>query len=204
MEENRIDFAKWLRVLMYIAIAGLVNTFIGIPSFVPSVITSWISRILMAVMVFAMFKLATANDRYKKAGIQRAIVLALTIATDLLHSGAVLTLIAGPLAIVADYQEYHGHSELIEVKDHQLSGKWTILFMWSIVVSLLLGFTSTAAGIFAAMAGIDTMKATIVIAAILAIPQYVIEIIYILYLKKMVAILSEGYDGKEVRSGVSQ
>ena len=199
MEENRIDFAKWLRVLMYIAIAGLLNTFIGIPSFVPSVITSWISRILMAVMVFTMLKLAPANDRYKKAGIQRAIVLALTIATDLLHSGAILTLIAGTLAIVADYQEYHGHSELVEEKDHQLSGKWTSLFMWSIVVGLLLGFTSTAAGMFAAMAGIDTMKATIMIAAILAIPQYVIEIIYILYLKKMVTIFEGGNDGLEIR-----
>ena len=199
MEENRIDFVKWLRVLIYIAIACLVNTFIGIPSFVPSVITSWISRILMAVMVFTMLKLAPANDRYKKAGIQRAIVLALTIATDLLHSGAILTLIAGTLAIVADYQEYHGHSELVEEKNHQLSGKWTSLFMWSIVVGLLLGFTSTAAGMFAAMAGIDTMKATIMIAAILAIPQYVIEIIYILYLKKMVTIFEGGNDGLEIR-----
>ena len=199
MEENRIDFVKWLRVLIYIAIAGLVNTFIGIPSFVPSVITSWISRILMAVMVFTMRKLAPANDRYKKAGIQRAIVLALTIATDLLHSGAILTLIAGTLAIVADYQEYHGHSELVEEKDHQLSGKWTSLFMWSIVVDLLLGFTSTAAGMFAAMAGIDTIKATIMIAAILAIPQYVIEIIYILYLKKMVTIFEGGNDGLEIQ-----
>ena len=199
MEENRNDFAKWLRVLMCIAIAGLANTLVGIPSFIPTVITSWISRILMVVMVFAMFKLSPANDRYKKAGIQRAIVLALTIATDLLHTGAILTLIAGTLAIVADYQEYHGHSELIEEKDHQLSGKWTSLFLWSIVVGLLLGFTSTAAGIFATMAGIDTMKATIMIAAILAIPQYVIEIIYILYLKKMVAIFSEGNDGLEIR-----
>ena len=199
MEENRIDFVKWLRVLIYIAIAGLVNTFIGIPSFVPSVITSWISRILMAVMIFTILKLAPANDRYKKAGIQRAIVLALTIATDLLHSGAILTLIAGTLAIVADYQEYHGHSELVEEKDHQLSGKWTSLFMWSIVVDLLLGFTSTAAGMFAAMAGIDTMKATIMIAAILAIPQYVIEIIYILYLKKMVAIFAEGNEELEIQ-----
>ena len=199
MEENRIDFAKWLRVLMYIAMAGIVNTLVGIPAFIPTVITSWISRILMAVMVFSMLKLAPANDRYKKAGIQRAIVLALTIATDLLHSGAILTLIAGTLAIVADYQEYHGHSELVEEKDHQLSGKWTSLFMWSIVVGLLLGFTSTAAGMFAAMAGIDTMKATIMIAAILAIPQYVIEIIYILYLKKMVTIFEGGNDGLEIQ-----
>ena len=199
MEENRIDLAKWLRVLIYVAIAGLVNVLIGIPSFIPTGITTWISRILMAVMVFAMFKLAPANGRYKKAGTQRAIVLVLTVVADFLHSGAVLTLIAGTIAIVADYQEYHGHSEWIEEKDHQLSGKWTSLFMWSIVVGLLLGFTSTAAGIFAAMAGIDTMKATILIAAILAIPQYVIEIIYILYLKKMVAIFSASNDGLSIQ-----
>ena len=191
MEENRIDFAKWLRVLMYIAIAGLVNTFIGIPSFVPSVITSWISRILIAVMVFTMLKLAPANDRYKKTGIQLAIVLILTIATELLNTAAVLTLIAGILSIVAEYQEYHGHSELIEEKDHQLSGKWTRLFMWSIVVGLILGFASTAAGVLAAVAGVDTETAAVVIAAAMMIPEYIIDIFYILYLKKMIALFEE-------------
>lgn len=40
MEENRIDFAKWLRVLIYIAIGGLVNVLIGIPSFIPTSITT--------------------------------------------------------------------------------------------------------------------------------------------------------------------
>ena len=191
MEENRIDFAKWLRVLMYIAIAGLVNTFIGIPSFVPSVITSWISRILIAVMVFTMLKLAPANDRYKKTGIQLAIVLILTIATELLNTAAVLTLIAGILSIVAEYQEYHGHSELIEEKDHQLSGKWTRLFMWSIVVGLILGFASTAAGVLAAVAGVDTETAAVLIAAAMMIPEYIIDIFYILYLKKMIALFEE-------------
>jgi len=191
MEENRIDFAKWLRVLLYIAIAGLGNTIIGIPPFVPSVITSWISRILMAVMVFAMFKLAPANDRYKKTGIQLSIVLILTIATELLNTGAVLTLIAGILSIVAEYQEYHGHAELIEEKDHQLSGKWTSLFMWSIIVGLILGFASTAAGVLAALAGVDTEKAVVMIAAALMIPEYIIDIFYILYLKKMIVLFAE-------------
>ena len=199
MEENRIDFAKWLRVLMYIAMAGLVNTLVGIPSFIPTVITSWISRILMAVMVFAMFKLAPANDRYKKAGIQRAIVLALTIATDLLHTGAILTLIAGTLAIVADYQEYHGHSELVEENDHQLSGKWTSLFMWSIVVGLILGFASTAAGVLAAVAGLDAEKAAVMIAAALMIHEFILDIFYILYLRKMVAIFEDGNEELEIQ-----
>lgn len=199
MNENRIDLAKWIQILIYIAIAGLINVLIGIPAFVPAVVTTCVSRILLVAMVFAMFQLAPANERYKKAAIQRAIVLVLSVVTDILHSGAVLTLIAGTLSIVADYQEYHGHSELIEEKDHQLSGKWKSLFMWSIIVGLILGFTSTAAGILVVMADMDTTKATILIAAILAIPQYIIEILYILYLKKMVAIFSEGYDGMEVR-----
>ena len=199
MEENRIDFVKWLRVLMYIALAGLVYTLVGIPSFIPVAITTWISRILMAVMAFSMFKLAPVNDRYKKAGIQRVIVLVLTVVADLLHVTAAVALVTGILSIIADYQEYHGHSELIEEKDHQLSGKWTSLFMWSIIAGLVLGFTSTATAMFTAMAGVDTMKATILIAAILAIPQSVIEILYILYLKKMVAIFAEVNDGLETQ-----
>lgn len=199
MNENRIDLAKWIQLLIYIAIAGLINVLIGIPAFVPAIVTTCVSRILLAVMVFTMFKLAPANERYKKAAIQRAIVLALSVVTDILHSGAVLTLIAGTLSIIADYQEYHGHSELVEEKDHQLSGKWTSLFIWSIIVGLILGFTSTAAGILAVMADMDTAKATILIAALLAIPQYVIEIIYILYLKKMVAIFEGGNNGLEIQ-----
>ena len=199
MNENRIDLTKWIQLLIYIAIAGLINVLIGIPAFVPAIVTTCVSRILLAVMVFTMFKLAPANERYKKAAIQRAIVLALSVVTDILHSGAVLTLIAGTLSIIADYQEYHGHSELVEEKDHQLSGKWTSLFIWSIIVGLILGFTSTAAGILAVMADMDTAKATILIAALLAIPQYVIEIIYILYLKKMVAIFEGGNNGLEIQ-----
>ena len=145
----------------------------------------------MAGMVFAMFKLSPANDRYKKTGIQLAVVLVLTIATELFNTGAVLTLIAGILSIVAEYQEYHGHSELIEEKDHQLSRKWTSLFMWSIVVGLVLGFASTAAGVFAALAGVDTEKAAVMIAVALMIPEYIIDIFYILYLKKMIALFEE-------------
>ena len=191
MNENRIDLVKWLRVLIYIAIARIINTLVGIPAFIPTALTAWISRILMAAMVFTMFKLAPANERYKKTGIQLAIVLILSIATDLLLTGAVLTLIAGILSIVAEYQEYHGHSELVEEKDHQLSGKWTSLFMWSIVVGLLLGFVSTAAGVLATISGVDVEKAVVIIAAIVLIPEYIIDILYILYLKKMVTLFTE-------------
>jgi len=191
MSGHRNDYVQWLCVLIYIAIARIVNSLVGIPSFVPTAVTGWVSRILMAGMVLAMFKLAPVNDRYKKTGIQLAIVLGLTIATELLNTGAVLALIAGILSIVAEYQEFHGHSELIQEKDHQLSGKWTSLFMWSIVVGLILGFASTAAGVLAAVSGVDTEKAAWIVAVILLVPEYVIDLLYILYLKKTVAIIGE-------------
>ena len=63
--------------------------------------------------------------------------------------------------------------------------------MWSIVVGLILGFASTAAGVLAAVAVVDTETAALVIAAAMMIPEYIIDIFYILYLKKMIALFEE-------------
>ena len=63
--------------------------------------------------------------------------------------------------------------------------------MWSIVIGLILGFASTAAGVLATVAGVDTETAALVIAAAMMIPEYIIDIFYILYLKKMIALFEE-------------
>ena len=63
--------------------------------------------------------------------------------------------------------------------------------MWSIVVGLLMGFVSTAAGVLATISGVDAEKAVVIIAAIVLIPEYIIDIFYILYLKKMVVLFAE-------------
>lgn len=194
MEHNRIshqEMAKWLKVLMTIAIVGIVNIFIGIPAFVPTAVTAWVSRILMAVTIAALLKLAPANERYKKAGIQLTIGLILMIARELLNTGSVLVLISSTLSLLARYQEYHGHSELIADKDPQLSGKWPSLFIWSIVVGIVVSFGATAAGVLVAVTGMDIEKAAMMIAAVMMIPEYGIEILYILYLKKMTALFAE-------------
>lgn len=185
---DNFEIAKWLRVIMYVAIATLVNTLVGGLPFIPDGFTAWISRGITVVMVVSMIKLAPTNDRYKKAGILRAVMLVFAIAMEVFDIPAMLILAVSILSIVADYQEYHGHSDLIEDRDHKLSGKWTSLFMWSILSGVIVGFTSTAAVMLVALAEMDTMKATTVVAAILSIPQYIIEILYILYLKKMVTL----------------
>jgi len=183
--------AKWLRVLMYVAIAGFANTLVGLLPLFPDPATAWISRLIMVVMIYSLFRLAPANDRYRKSAGFRAILVGVTVLTEVFSAGSVFTFAASILSIMALYQEYHGHSELIADKDDVLSGKWSSLFLWSIVAGVIVGFASTAAVMFVAMAEMDTGKAIAIIVAVLGIPQYIIEILYILYVKKMAAAFQE-------------
>ena len=80
--ENRSELlVKWLRVLMYIAIVSLANSIVNFLPFVPAAVTTWISRGIMAAVVVCMFRLTPANERYKKAGIMRAVMLVCTLIT---------------------------------------------------------------------------------------------------------------------------
>ena len=85
--ENRFDLlVKWLRALMYIAIVNLVNSVVNFLPFGPAGVTTRISRGIMVGVVVCMFQLAPANERYKKAGIMRAIMLVCTLITAFVYA----------------------------------------------------------------------------------------------------------------------
>ena len=179
---------KWLRVLMYIAIVSLVNSIVNYVPFVPASVTTWISRAIMVAMIVCMFQLASANGRYKTAAILRAIWLGTLLLGTLLHIPSVLVLSTSILSIIAVYQEYHGHSEVLAEKDTVLSAKWKGLFIWSIIAPLLLSIGSSAAMVISSFMNLDVAKVTAITTGIMRIPQYVIDVIYLLYLKKMLSI----------------
>jgi hypothetical protein len=179
---------KWLRVLMYIAIVSLVNSIVNYVPFVPASVTTWISRAIMVAMIVCMFRLASANGRYKTAAILRAIWLGTLLLGTLLHIPSVLVLSTSILSIIAVYQEYHGHSEVLAEKDTVLSAKWKGLFIWSIIAPLLLSIGSSAAMVISSFMNLDVAKVTAITTGIMRIPQYVIDVIYLLYLKKMLSI----------------
>ena len=179
---------KWLRVLMYIAIVSLANSIINYVPFVPASVTTWISRGIMVAMIVCMFQLASANGRYKTAAILRAIWLGTLILGTLLHIPSVLVLGTSILSIIAVYQEYHGHSEVLADKDTVLSAKWNGLFIWSFIAPLLLSIGSSAAMVISSFMNLDVAKVTAITTCIMRIPQYVIDVIYLLYLKKMLSI----------------
>ena len=194
MNENmefRSDLlTKWLRVLMYIAIVSIVNSVISILPIIPASVTTWISRGIMVAMVVCMFRLAPVNERYKKAGILRAVWLGCMIAS-LVFLPSILVLAASILSIIAVYQEYSAHSEVVADKDAKLSRNWHSLFNWSIVTGLLVGFGSVVTALIASFAGVEITRITAIVTGILGIPQLVIEIVYLLYLKKMSAMFDE-------------
>lgn len=179
---------KWLRVLMYIAIVSLANSIVNYVPFVPASVTTWISRGIMVAMIVCMFQLASANGRYKTAAILRAIWLGTLIHGTLLHIPSVLVLGTSILSIIAVYQEYHGHSEVLAEKDTVLSAKWKGLFIWSFIAPLLLSIGSSAAMVISSFMNLDVAKVTAITTGIMHIPQYVIDVIYLLYLKKMLSI----------------
>lgn len=183
MENKPVLPVKWLRALMYIAIVSFINSF-----FVSTSVATWISRGIMVAMIFCMFQLSPANERYRKAGILRAVMLACTLITAFIHQSGLLTLAASIASIFAVFQEYSGHSELIADKDAKLAAKWHSLFNWSIVVGVLVGLGSVITVMIVALTEVDTGSVTSLIVILLNIPQMVLNVVYVMYINKMIII----------------
>lgn len=180
---------KWLRILIYIEIVSLVNTVINYVPIVPAAFTTLVSRGALIAVTVCMFQLASVNERYKKAAILRTVMVCCSLLTAYLFSSTILVLAASVFSLLAVYQEYNAHAELVAEKDPILSVKWHSLFYWGIVASLVVSLGSIAATLLVAMMDMDAARASAIIVSILSIPQFVIDVVYIRYLKKSIAII---------------
>ena len=195
MDEN-MKYAKirvWLPVLLYCSLASLINSVISYFPFIPGVLTTWISRVIMLAVTICMFQLAPANERYKKAGVMRAVMLGCNLITSFLFGSTLLTLAASIVSIIAVYQEYNAHSELVAEKDEKLSHKWRSLFIWSILAAVLLSFGAAIVAMILVMADMEggASRISAITIALLSIPQCVIDIVYILYIRKTISIFDK-------------
>ena len=187
----------WLPVLMYCAFASIINSIISYFPFIPASLTTWISRCIMLAVTICMFQLAPVHDRYQKAGIFRAIMLACNLITAFVIGSMILTLTASIVSIIAVYQEYSAHSEVIVEKDSKLASAWHSLFNWSILAAVLLSLGATIVAVILMMDNLDggASRISAIAIGLLSIPQCVIEVMYIRYIKKMLVLYSEGEVG---------
>ncbi len=190
--------AKWLQVILYIGIASIVNSLVTVIPSLPDAVSTCISRAIMAAMIFCTYRLSAVNEHYGKAAKYRAVMLGCTLATAYLFRSTVLTFVASIFSLMSVYQEYSGHAELIKETNPKLSGKWHSLFYWGFVAGILVSMGTLSATVLIAAAGQDILSAVPWIVAALSVPQIIIEIIYIGYLKKTIRIVADieenGYD----------
>ena len=189
MEKNELQSIKWLRILIYIAIVSIVNTLLSYLPLIPWKITNLISLAIVAVMVISLLRLGTVNRRYRKAAIFRCGFLTCLVVTSYLTTSTIISLAASVLSILAVYQEYAAHAELIGEHDGSLSGKWHSLFIWSIAASVLISVTSMATVLlilFVDMADGTAAFISGVVIALLNLIQCIINVVYITYLNRMI------------------
>lgn len=179
---------KWLRLLFYVHIASLVVSVIThIPIF--ATLAVWISRLLTVGVIVCLFRLAPANIRYRKAAVFRTVLFGCSVLTAFGLAASVFTFAGSICSLISIYQEYTGHSEMMNDLDAKLSGKWHTLFLWQIVVGVLSAFASMVATLFVVMLWMETTLAVVVNAGIIGVAGIIVEIIYLKYLNRMCCLI---------------
>ena len=181
MNEKMNYPAKWLQYLLYVQIAALAISLIGYIPLVGSV-TRWLTFALNIATAYLLFRLADVNPRYKTAAIFCAASLILG-----LMDGTVAVLAVSVCSIIAEYQEYHGHGELLEQRDPRLAGKWNFLFWLQLIVTLILSvLTSIVTVILTLLIGFGTAVTTAITTVVISILSFALRLLYLAYLHRTV------------------
>lgn len=185
-----MTFVKWFRLLAYVAIISLINSIVDYLPFVPASISTWVSRGIMAATIYCMFNLSCVNNRYKKAATFRAATLGCALITSFLFGSYLLSIAASIFSIVAVYQEYAAHSEVVDEKDMTLSRKWHNLFYWEFIAAILLSLGSSVAAVILMSyeLQVDASRVSSIVILLLNIPQFFIQLMRLLYLNKMISL----------------
>lgn len=181
---------KWLRFLLYIQLAGIV---LAICNLIPGInrLTTWLSYLLNAGMVCALLMLSPACIRYRKSAICRVINLSSLILAVIIKNlgllGAIITLAGSVCGIIASYQEYHGHGEMVSQADQKLERQWGSLFIWQMIVGVLLGVGTTAGVVVSTISGGAVSVDAVV--AVVALPSIALQVVYLIYLNRTLKVL---------------
>ena len=185
MKDNLNSPVRWLKYLLYVGIAAMANSLLGL--FLPGKLSTWIGYAISAATIYLLFRLISDNVRYKTA----ALFGAGGLICRLLGLQA-LTLAASICAIVAQYQEYNAHGGLIADRDPKLAGKWSSLFWLQFAVELIGGVLITmVVTVLAAAGGLDATAMLAMATVAIAFISLILKVLYLVYLNRTVKLLEE-------------
>ena len=208
--EKQTTLIQRLTILMYLAIAGLICSFVVYVPFIKS-FADGLELLCNIGSIICVFLLMFAGKRYRKAAIFGSVqlvctiglsmipwILAFVISQDLLSTdnvnqfytvAGVINLICGLVGIVYVYQLYHAHAEQVQELDGKLSKKWKRLFWWSILASVFSSFFSYIFAAFYVGMGGNMPPIYNLFSFMTYLPGKIIAVVGILYLNRTVKTL---------------
>lgn len=186
-EENRLLSAKWFRILLIVQTVLLVNMLLA-PLQLPLRLVGWLTMAMTAVTILALFSLRGVQPRYGQAALYLGIGLAGDLLTEITGAslfGSLLSI----CSIIGQYQEFHGHGELMADREPAMAGQWSSLFYWQMGVGLLSGLGAVVGVVIAV--GLHVPEDTIITATLLivALMAGAVQFVYLRYLKRMLKLL---------------
>jgi len=202
MTNNKELFMKWIQILFYVQCVAFVLTLIAMLPFVGSWF-SWLIRITTIATIFVLYKLSPLNTRYLKAVIFMVVTM---ITTIFLKGLGVLAIVGMICSLIAIYQEYMGHSELIKEADAKLSKNWNSLFNWEIWGGFLVGGIVVPVVLAILMADSSNVQfATNVTLVTADAFNIILQLVYLVLMKRMIKVYAdyEPQVEKEVTNEIS-
>jgi len=192
VQKDRSKIAgQWIQALMYLGAIGLINSAADIIPFMPSEASYYISMGIQFSFVVSLFQLAPLHKDYRASAILRAVMFVSSIVIVFLKGAAILTFAVSISSIISVYLEYNAHAYLIKEKDDILARKWKKLFLWGIGSGVLLSFGSMVSVAMLSYFETDVSRITSIIVGILGIPKFLVQLVYVVYLNKMIELICE-------------
>lgn len=195
MEEKTMDreqVSKRLGILFWIYVASMALSLLGVLPAMAEMMP-WLGAGMRIASAIVLFSLAQAGGRYRLAGILGGIAAAGNLLLTLIGSaGGVLATALNICALVGLYNEYKGHAELIQAQEDTLARRWTKLFVWNIVLSLVSMLLAINVSVLGVAAGMSVGTMTMLGVAMAAIPAMVVDVLYLVYLNRTRHLVEEG------------
>ena len=188
MPNNKELFLNWMQNLFYVQCVALALALIAKLPFIGSWF-NWVIRITTIATIFMLYKLSPLNKRYLKS----AIFMGVTILTSIFLKGlGILAIVSVICSIIAVYQEYMGHSEVIKEVDSKLSKKWNSLFNWELWGGFLIGGVTAPIVVAIGLLGNSNVElATNVVTVVTTCFTIILDIVYLMIMKCMIKMYAE-------------
>lgn len=180
-------YRQW-KILRIVQIISMVLLFAAVFSIQA---LNGISLILTAITAMVLFSLSKANPRYRTASILVAVHFVCTILCDLFQNAGLLVLPTSIVGLLAVFQEFRAHSDVLQKADGELSWKWSRLFYWYLGSVLVALFSTLILSTLIVLFDLDQETTYWIVTAVTYLPELAVDIFYLLYLNRSIRLVSQ-------------